>query len=266
MQLSKTNENAQRAALDIARIAGYMWQKGWAEGSGGNISVNVTEHYTGIQIDFRTYPMIALKKKYPSIAGNYIFLTTKGSRMRTVAEEPSGNICLIKVSQAGDAYQLLFEDKDKPGEPSSELPSHLAIHDLMVRRGQGEKAAVHAHSNEVVALTHIPGLNNEKKINEVLFRMHTETVWFLPGGVGYIPFRIPGTEEMATSTLDALENHNVVIWEKHGCLALGKDVDQAFDFIDMLSKAASVYLHVKASGHEPEGLTDDQLKDLRGPL
>ena len=27
----------------IAEAAGYLWQKGWAERNGGNITVNVTE-------------------------------------------------------------------------------------------------------------------------------------------------------------------------------------------------------------------------------
>ena len=28
----------------IAEAAGYLWQKGWAERNGGNITVNITEH------------------------------------------------------------------------------------------------------------------------------------------------------------------------------------------------------------------------------
>ena len=27
----------------IAEVAGYLWEKGWAERNGGNITVNVTE-------------------------------------------------------------------------------------------------------------------------------------------------------------------------------------------------------------------------------
>ena len=28
----------------VAETAGYLWQKGWAERNGGNITVNITEH------------------------------------------------------------------------------------------------------------------------------------------------------------------------------------------------------------------------------
>ena len=28
----------------VAEVAGYLWQKGWAERNGGNITVNITEY------------------------------------------------------------------------------------------------------------------------------------------------------------------------------------------------------------------------------
>lgn len=28
----------------IAEVAGYLWQNGWAERNGGNITVNITEY------------------------------------------------------------------------------------------------------------------------------------------------------------------------------------------------------------------------------
>ena len=33
---------------DIAEVAGYIWDKGWGERNGGNITVNITE-YAGSQ-------------------------------------------------------------------------------------------------------------------------------------------------------------------------------------------------------------------------
>ena len=35
---------ALAAVIDqVAEVAGYLWQKGWAERNGGNITVNVTD-------------------------------------------------------------------------------------------------------------------------------------------------------------------------------------------------------------------------------
>ena len=36
---------ALKAEIDkVAEVTGYLWQKGWAERNGGNITVNVTEY------------------------------------------------------------------------------------------------------------------------------------------------------------------------------------------------------------------------------
>ena len=38
------NNQALMAEIDrICEVAGYLWEKGWAERNGGNISVNITE-------------------------------------------------------------------------------------------------------------------------------------------------------------------------------------------------------------------------------
>lgn len=32
------------AVAQVAEAAGYLWQKGWAERNGGNITINITGH------------------------------------------------------------------------------------------------------------------------------------------------------------------------------------------------------------------------------
>jgi len=45
MESILANRPALAAEVDkVAEVAGYLWQKGWAERNGGNITVNVTEH------------------------------------------------------------------------------------------------------------------------------------------------------------------------------------------------------------------------------
>ena len=40
----------------VAEVAGYLWEKGWAERNGGNITVNVTEY---VDDAIRAMPAIA---------------------------------------------------------------------------------------------------------------------------------------------------------------------------------------------------------------
>ena len=37
------NEEIERAIARMAEVAGYLWQRGWAERNGGNISCDITE-------------------------------------------------------------------------------------------------------------------------------------------------------------------------------------------------------------------------------
>ena len=52
------------------------------------------------------------------------------------------------------------------------------------------------------------------------------------------------------------------MWEKHGVFAKGLDIMDAFDQVDVLSKSARIYLDCKAMGFEPEGMSDEQMKEM----
>ena len=44
--------------------------------------------------------------------------------------------------------------------------------------------------------------------------------------------------------------------------AQGLDVMDAFDQIDVLSKSAKIYIAAKQMGFEPEGMSQDQMKEM----
>ena len=45
MESILTNRPALAAEVEkVAETAGYLWQKGWAERNGGNITINITEY------------------------------------------------------------------------------------------------------------------------------------------------------------------------------------------------------------------------------
>ena len=43
MSILDNREALAKCIGEIAETAGYLWQKGWAERNGGNITVNITE-------------------------------------------------------------------------------------------------------------------------------------------------------------------------------------------------------------------------------
>ena len=63
-----------REVNQVAEVAGYLWQKGWAERNGGNITLNITEY---IDDEIRSLPAISevkqIGKKLPFLKGCYFY-------------------------------------------------------------------------------------------------------------------------------------------------------------------------------------------------
>jgi len=93
--------------------------------------------------------------------------------------------------------------------------------------------------------------------------MHPETMLFVPKGVGFVKYTTPGTEEIAFDTIKVLRNFQVALWEKHGVFAIGEDVLDTFDNIDILAKSAKIFFLTKSAGYEPEGLSNKELEKLK---
>ncbi len=119
-------------------------------------------------------------------------------------------------------------------------------------------ALLHAHVTELIALTHIREFCSSEALNRLLWGMHPESYLFIPGGLAFIPYDLPGTTDIALASALALQDHSIAIWEKHGVLATGTSVAVAFDNIDLLATSAHIYFMVKGTGYEPEGLTERQ--------
>jgi len=250
------------AIAELADTAQHLWDKGWAERNGGNISVEVTEALASVargqQQDLFRHQAVP----YPELAGRSFLLTGAGTRMRDVARQPAANCCVLRVSDQLDGCAILWGG-ERPGfQPTSELASHLAVHALLLRAGRPQKAFLHTHPDELIALTHIPQYGDERALNQLLWSMHAEVKIVIPEGVGFAPYRPPGSEALAEVTLAALAEHRVAVWEKHGCVAVGAGPADAFDLIDTVNKAAAIFFLCKGAGFEPEGLTRDEVAEL----
>ena len=244
----------------IAEVAGYLWQNGWAERNGGNITVNVTDL---VDDEIRQLPAISDVKQIgvtlPALKGCYFYCKGTGKRMRDLARWPMDNGSVIRILDDCASYVIIA---DNPVMPTSELPSHLTVHAHQIEIGSPYKATVHTHP----ILENVYGdadVELEKDVlTRILWSMIPETKAFCPLGLGIIPYTLPGSVELADATLKELDEYDVVMWEKHGVFAKGLDVMDAFDQIDVLSKSAKIYINARAMGFEPEGMSDEQMKEM----
>lgn len=77
-----------------------------------------------------------------------------------------------------------------------------------------------------------------------------------------IPYALPSSVELAEATIKELDDYDVVMWEKHGVFAVDCDVMAAFDQIDVLNKSVLIYIAAKNMGFEPDGMTQEQMKEM----
>jgi rhamnulose-1-phosphate aldolase len=261
--LIKLTPPLQQVIDEAAETAQYLWQKGWAEYNGGNISVNVSQFVQKPE-NLRSFPFRKTELSLQNLDEQSFFITASGTRMRDVAKNPRENSFIIYLSEQLHGYYILWGAVENPNlEPSSELPSHLGIHRFLLMNHRKEKVIVHTHPDELIALTHITHYNREDRLNQLLWRMIPEAVFANPGGIGLVPYHKPGSEEQANATVKALSNHNIVLWEKHGCLAVAESTILAFDRIDSMNKAARIFFLCKQAGFEPEGIPDEEIENLR---
>ncbi len=121
------------------------------------------------------------------------------------------------------------------GRPSTELRMHLAAYEARPDVG----AVVHAHPLTAVAFT-VAGVPPP---NDLL----PEAVLVL-GRIAVARFATPGTDEVPRSLAPFWDGHDVILLERHGALALGRDLLQAFDRMETLERVCEVAARARLLG------------------
>jgi rhamnulose-1-phosphate aldolase len=250
-----------RKVSEVAEVAGYLWQKGWAERNGGNITVNITDI---VDDGIRSMPPVSEVKSIgavlPNLKGCYFFCKGTNRRMRDLARKPMENGSIIRITDDCAGYEIVA---DNPVLPTSELPSHLSVHNYLIGKGSPYKASLHTHPIELVALTHSGKFLEKDVATKLLWSMIPETKAFCPKGLGMVPYMLPGSVALADATIKAIDDdYDVVMWEKHGVFAVDNDIMAAFDQVDVLNKAAQIYEAGRNMGFEPEGMSDAEMSEL----
>ena len=261
MSILDNHPQLKATVEQVAEVAGYLWQKGWAERNGGNITVNITEQ---VDDEIRQLPAISpviqIGTTLPNIQGCYFYCKGTGKRMRDLARAPMQNGSIIRILDDCASYVIIA---DEPVMPTSELPSHLSMHDYLLKTGSKYKASLHTHPIELVAMSHNPAMLEKDVMTHILWSMIPETLAFAPLGLGIVPYQLPGSVRLADATLEQIKDYDVVMWEKHGVCAVGLDIMDAFDQIDVLNKSANIYMCARSMGFVPEGMTEEAMKEVQ---
>jgi rhamnulose-1-phosphate aldolase len=229
-----------------------------AEGAAGNISV-----FSAAELEpppaFRRRAPIELPVAVPHLASGWIVVTGAGRRLRDVGTAPERSVCLLHIQPGGiEAVPYAAEGV----RPTSELNTHLAVHnDHVRRRGLHYHGVVHAQPLRLTYLSHIPGYQETAALNRRLLRWQPETIVEFPEGIAILPFQMPGSEEQMSITTEALARYRGVIWARHGIVTRADSGPaKAGDLVEY-AEAAAQYEYLNLVAGEPStGLSDDEIR------
>jgi len=113
-------------------------------------------------------------------------------------------------------------------QPTSEWRMHVAIY----RRRSDISAVVHTHDVLPTVLA--------EDIDSTLL---SEAEAYLGSGIAVVPYIKPGTAELAEAVASAVERSNVVVLKRHGLVAVGGDLAEAVNRVEVVTDLAKATLY-----------------------
>jgi rhamnulose-1-phosphate aldolase len=236
---------------DFKNTAHWLSLRGWSEAAGGNMSVRFMPGTPPHDTEAHKIPL-----DVPALAGQCVLLTGSETRARETALTPQKDVSLIYISRDARHYHWLAGHKN----PTSELPAHLAIHNELQTHRPEDKAIMHTHPANIIALCHVEELQSAHGVSDMVLRLQSEARLIIPEGIGYVPHQIPGSLELGLLSAEQVKIRRLVLWHMHGCLATGPDLASAYDLMEVFEKSARLYWTLRHAGIEPTGMSDEDLE------
>jgi rhamnulose-1-phosphate aldolase len=238
-----------------------------SEGAAGNISVCMRW-----EVDVRElFPVVhnvTLSQPVPELAGATIIVSGSGRRLREIGDQPTANVACLVVEEGGMTAKQYTIENCYFDKVTSEFNSHLAVHyDRVLSTSTNFHAVVHAQPPYLTYLSHIRKYQDLQYLNSHLLRWQPETIVSLPEGIGFAPFKIPGSKDLVETNAVLFRVHKVVLWAKHGVMSASDiSVKRATDRIEYAETGARYeYLNLVA-GEIGEGLSPEEIRDICASL
>ncbi len=245
--------------VEMIRTVTNMYDHGWDERNGGNVSLLLDEADVRDYTDGTVLRTIPLQFEAKPLAGRYFLVTGTGKYFKNVQYDPQCNLGLIRIAANGEDAELLWGYSDG-GRFTSELPAHLMSHMARLKINPQNRVIMHCHPGNLLAMTYVHTLD-ERAFTRTLWQMCTECVVVFPDGVNVLPWMLCGTNSIGEATAEKMATARLVVWAQHGIYGAGADLDETFGLIETAEKAAEIYMKI---AHLPlvNTITDAQMHEL----
>lgn len=256
----KNSVMKSRKMKEYTAIIDRMYQLGWDERNGGNVSLlfdqdEVEKYLNGGRKVIRTIPLPLTVD--PILKGRVFAITGTGRYFRNCRDYPEENLGIIRIADDLKNAEVLW-GFENGASFTSEIYAHLLCHQTRLKVDPNHHVVMHTHPTNIVAYTHTKE-PSEKEMTLDMWRVMTECVVVFPEGIGVLPWMVCGTNEIGEATAEKMKNYRVVIWWLHGIYGSGRDIDEAFGLIETIEKSAEIHLKAKMAG-DIHSMNDEQIR------
>lgn len=244
----KSDQETKKDISELIEIGHLIWCRGWAEANAGNISIRIPQEFVNKHAStFKTICKQELNCSQSVSSFKWYLVSASGSRFRQYKTLEFGNFIIIAEDMSSH-IQIMFPSQR---EPTSEWPTHNICQNWLEVNNKPEKVILHVHLTNWIILSGIKQYKENKPelVNRVISLL-PELEFCFPNKFCLLPKMTPGSVELAESTLNALKDYNSIIWEKHGVIVAAESVEKAFDMVELLAKAADIFLYVNQLEHQ----------------
>ena len=229
--------------VEMIRTTTNMYNHGWDERNGGNISLLLDAKEVAQYLDVRhVIRTIPTGFTAPELEGRYFLVTGTGKYFKNVEVAPDVNLGIVRLADSGRQAELLWGFTDG-GQFTSEFPAHMMSHVARLSVDPDNHVVMHCHPANLLAMTYVHDLD-ERAFTRTLWQMCTECIVVFPEGVNVLPWMLCGTNEIGEATAEKMKTARLVVWAQHGIYGAGKDLDETFGLIETAEKAAEIYLKI----------------------
>ena len=245
---------------EMVNIISHMYDKGWNERNGGNISYLLTPEELAPYVDTsKVLRSFTIAFDMSELIGKYFLVTGSGRYFRNVATHTSQVLGVVRVQSASQLDLLWGLEGDT--NPTSELPTHFMSHMARLRVDPLNRVVMHCHATHLISMSFSHDLD-ENALTKTLWEMCTECIVVFPDGIATIPWIVPGTTAIGDATSAKMATSRLVLWPFHGVYGAGRDIDETYGLIETAEKAAEVYTHMCSQGGKRQTITDAELQEL----
>ncbi|MBM7615940.1 class II aldolase/adducin family protein [Alkaliphilus hydrothermalis] len=179
-----------------------------------------------------------------------------------------GNVSVRKENQlwitpSGVTYEDLTEDQIAVIDLESgvqiggsrKASSEMPLHRMIYLHNEEINGIVHTHSIYASAFA---------AIEEEVPCYTEDQAQIIGGSIPVAQYAFPGTDELGKNVVKALEDGRyAVLMAKHGLVAVGRNLKEAWTSAEVAEKSAQLASIVKGMNKAPGGLCEKEIEDMR---